>query len=202
MILTVLGRKRSGKTWHLTQRTLAYRREHPERPVFIHDVRGWSGGPAIVIGALAHPDARFRDAAEFYRRGVVNGRLRHPVNLLYQCSAEQLFELGLWHVEHRQPCLLVCDELDRLPPLLDQRKSAAYRVLHYGAFAGVDVYGSARAPQNVDKAWLSQADQLVLFTLATMQVLRQIAGFGTAEAERASRLVPTLPPYRYVVLEP
>lgn len=202
MIITVLGQKRYGKTLHLTRRVIAYRKAHPDRPVFIHDLRGWEGGWLQVIGALAPPGARFETAADFYSRGVRNGRLIHSVNLLYKCDAEQLFEVGCWYVDQRRPCLLVCDELDRLGPVLDQRRSPAYRVVNFGAFAGVDVYGSARAPQNVDKGFIAQADELVIFRLTSLQVLRQLRGYGTREAERAADVAPTLPPYKYVVIEP
>jgi hypothetical protein len=105
------------------------------------------------------------------------------------------------YVEKFQPCLLVCDELDRLGPTLDQKKSAAYAVINFGAAAGVDVFGSARAPQNIDKGWLAQADDLVLFHLTTVQTLRQLRQFGTQEAEQAAEIVPRLPRFKYIVLK-
>ncbi len=197
MIVVALGQKRYGKTERLKRLVRERIVADPHLPVFIHDVRGWSGD---VIGALAHPDARYRNAAELRRRNP--GRLRHQVSLLYRCPAEELFQIGCWYVDQRRPAILVCDELDKLAPVLDQRKSYAYRVLHYGSFANVDIYGSARVPQTIDKAWISQSDVLIIFRLTTFQVLRQIEGMGTPEAAAAAALAPTLPRFHYVQLEP
>ena len=153
MILLALGQKGCGKSLYLTRRTVEYARNNPTTPVFIRDLRGWTGGPTSTVGALAPEGARFTDLADFERRGVVDGRLRHRVNLFWRCDADDLFTVGRRYCLQLQPCLLVCDELDQVPNPLTQ-KHPAYHCLHYGRFPGVSTFGSARQPQDIAKAWI------------------------------------------------
>lgn len=150
-----------------------------------------------TVGRLAHPNARFENSDALLSRGVKDGKLAHRCNLLYRCDAMEAFDLGKrWGLAGRE-CTVVCDELDLLPSIL-QNKHSAYWCLHYGRVPKIHILGSARQPQHIDKGWLSQADELVFFRVTGMQALLQIRKSGFPDADRLAAKVSSLKNFSYI----
>jgi len=118
----------------------------------------------------------------------------------YDCDAESVAQIGLDAMVARRPCILAIDELDLLPPQLRER-SALYRVIQHGRRTPVDVFGSARRPQAIDKGLLAETNLALVFSLRESRARAALERSGWPGAEQwASRLAALPPRQHYRVL--
>ncbi len=153
---------------------------------------------------MAPAGARWRSVADMMDRGRdKNGLLKSRCNLLYGCDASALFDVGKAYLDgwNKQTiscgCILVCDELDMLPPVLRRSRDSAYSCLHYGRPAGIHIVATARAPQNVDKGWILNATDWRLFRISESRALEQIKKSGLRGIVQVCETLPLLKNYGY-----
>lgn len=200
MIHVVLGHQGSGKTWRLGRvlRELDERRrgEGHSPVILIHDQRATMDG---AIGNVAA--ARWPAPIDCQKRGVEKGRLVKRSHLFHSCHPEEVCAMA-WALSQQQgiPTITCIDELDRLDRVLNQRDSAAYRLINYGRPILADVIGSARRPANVDKCVLSEAAQIDVFQLADPRSLEHIRSTGWPNAAAVATRAPRLERYHYLTL--
>ena len=184
-IRIALARQGWGKTWYLghmvRQRVAELGAKCP--PVLIHDIRckdpkGWRKG---TIGCLAPPKHR-------YPR--YQGKLTAPVTTFFECPAEHLFQLAWYRrLKLGKGTILVIDELDKLPPVIHpQRHPQVYACIHYGRVYPIDILGTARRPQNIDKALLSEAELLAIGRIQESRALEALRRGGWLDSQTIDRI--------------
>lgn len=212
MIAVAFGRSGSGKTHGLAVELRRHLRERKRQLgrtplVFVHDLRCYYAGrgsppggttPAgdqakgrilcRTAGSLV-PQGGWFASPEAWRKSGWRGR----VVGLHACEAEEVAAVGQRCMAARIPAVLWIDELDRLPPQLQQR-SALFSVLQHGRRTPVDVFGSARRPQAIDKGFLSEANVALIFALTERAARVALEGSGWPGAEQWARRLADLKP--------
>jgi len=165
-------------------------------PVFIHDCKlklgeAWVpdsiGAVAPVAARLPHPAAMSSDT--------------YPSRVMafYECEPDTVAQLAWDHARNaRGGAILVIDELDRLPPKLDNRHPA-YRAVNYGRQYMLDVLGSSRRPANVDKCFFSEATSVALFRMEGHLDLAVLQRCGWSGAKQLATAVPKLADHQHLM---
>lgn len=218
MIQLALGAQGSGKTHSLVAacRELFARRwrERLNPRLYIHDTRCYSERPITgfikagpsgycqprTAGSLVPYGCWFSGPEEFVRAYHASESVKEMTVVgFHACPLVDVFSLGKEHKEAHVPAIIFADELDMLPPILTQHIDA-YHVLHYGRRVPVDVFGCARRPQNLDKAWLSEANVVYLHQLREPLALKKIKKSGWLDAELLAEKCKTLQPRERLVI--
>jgi len=155
--------------------------------VFVHDLRCYYGGrtepraaegksytPAgdgkgwildRTAGSLVPAGHWFSSPSEWWSRRLTSEKLQKAKVIgFYGCTAERVAELGKRCMSARQPAVLFLDEIDKLPPVFRER-SALFDVLNHGRRTPIDVFGSCRRPEHVDKSLFTETNVGLLFSL-------------------------------------
>jgi len=169
--------------------------EHRWPCVFIHDERCRIGGgwDPHAIGCIAPEKARLPSPSR-----LKNG---YPSRVMtfYECDAARVADLAWIHAKGSgQGAILVVDELDRFGPRLDNR-SSAYKALHHGRGYSLDVFGTARRPATIDKAFLSEASEVALFHLEGHRDLETLEKCGWPRSKEIAKAVTTLEKRKFII---
>lgn len=217
MITTALGAQGSGKTHALAvelraqyQRRLA---EGRNPHVFVLDRRCYwpvdrlvgqplaRGGGAIqprTLGSLIPPACWYAGPGDWLSDPK-------PPRLVgfHQCDATEVMALAKRCFDRRVSAIVAIDELDQLPMPLKGTCGDAYEVAHYGRRIPIDVLGSARRPENLDKVWISDAALLLIFQLREPLSLAYLekTGIQTTDGRRLRDVVPALPEREHLRIE-
>lgn len=202
MITLAIGQQGSGKTWALAHRVRARLCELASDgewlPVLIHDerMREGQGYRDDCLGCLAPREHRFETVAA-YLESFDSGQAPYVASI-YGDDPERLFEVA-WNRRSAGGMVLVIDELDRLPERF-QGDSPIYRCLHHGRPYPIDIYGGCRRPENVNKAWISEAAEMLLFRIGEKNSLASIRGSGVMGVDEVVVRLPNLKPRQFLTL--
>jgi hypothetical protein len=214
MIVVAIGSQGSGKTHALCvelQKLYAKRCSEGLNPhVFVHDRRCYwpagrlpgrplaRGGGVIqdrTIGALVPPGNWYAGPGDW-----LADEHRPRIAGFHMCPPTEVLSLGKDCCDRRIPAILCIDELDQLPPIIQQQCPDAYWVAHYGRRIPVDVLGSARRPQNLDKVWVADAAILLLFRLSEPRATSYLQEANITEQDLRA-VLPSLEPRYHLRIE-
>lgn len=179
MIVTILGKRRHGKT------TLARRlvRERLYRNCLIVDL--FNQFPEYPLKSLEAVVARFRAGEMFFRPARL--AIYEPEDFSLLCAL----------VLAVRQCTLVVDEVDFFTSPTRSSRSF-YRAIHYSSHFEIDLITTSRRPANIPRDLTSQTD---LFYLFRMSEPRDVLYVKETLGTRASEGVRTLPPFRYLLCD-
>lgn len=180
-IISIFGRKGSGKTTLIGRLVEEYHNKYPNNPIFVLDFLHDQELP-VKHEVIDYEDIPIklnnREAGIFVIRNDENGDV----------TIEQMTDFGIRLASKIKDCLIVIDELDMNDEIgAAKLPKPLYMIINYGRHIGVSLIAAARRTQALPKTLLSQCDFIFAgqTVLPTEQKYFEEFGF---EPEQLARL--------------